>query len=277
MIGVPRLPSMWASATEPSSAPSLATHWIAPPGLRVCTHSWLKRLLRYRCVQRVGACVQAPSRPLVTVSAPDPAAAAVLPAQTLRLGAGRRRLDVHAVVRLVRAVHLAKGVAAGDQGHGFLVVHGHAAKALADLLRRGQRVRHAGRAFGVHVDQAHLRGAHAFAQVALRVVAVTAQHLRFRAPVHQLGLPVIAAPAGKAEGLEAHVLHGHGAGQHHQIGPGDLPAIFLLQRPQQAPGLVQVGVVRPAVQRVKAHLPATPRRRGRQRCGRCRRCAKPCG
>jgi hypothetical protein len=38
------------------------------------------------------------------------------------------------------AVALAEGMAAGDQGDGFLVVHGHAAEGLAHVAAGGDRV-----------------------------------------------------------------------------------------------------------------------------------------
>ena len=44
------------------------------------------------------------------------------------------------------------------------------------------------------------------------------------------------------------------AGEDQEIGPGDLAAVFLLDRPQQATRLVEVGVVRPAVERREALL-----------------------
>src|SRR5690606_10476124 len=85
-------------------------------------------------------------------------AALVAPAEALLLEAGRGGLGAHALVGLVRAVRLAEGVAAGDQRDGLLVVHRHAAEGLTDVLRGGERVRVAVRAFRVHVDQAHLHG-----------------------------------------------------------------------------------------------------------------------
>src|SRR5690606_22435011 len=50
------------------------------------------------------------------------------------------------------------------------------------------------------------------------------------------------------EGLEAHGFIGDGAGQDNQISPADLVAVLLLDRPQQATCLVEIGVVRPAVE-----------------------------
>ena len=48
----------------------------------------------------------------------------------------------------------------------------------------------------------------------------------------------------------------HVAGEDHQVGPRDLVAVLLLDRPQQATGLVEVAVVGPAVQRREALLAA---------------------
>ena len=50
----------------------------------------------------------------------------------------------------------AEGMPAGNQSHGFFVVHGHARKGFADVPARGNRVRIAIRAFGVYVNQTHL-------------------------------------------------------------------------------------------------------------------------
>jgi hypothetical protein len=41
----------------------------------------------------------------------------------------------------------------------------------------------------------------------------------------------------------------HVAGEDHQVGPGNLLAVLLLDRPEQAAGLVEVAVVGPAVDR----------------------------
>ena len=60
-------------------------------------------------------------------------------------------------------MRLAEGVAAGDQRDGLFVIHRHAREGLADIARRGDRVRVAVRAFRIHIDQAHLHGARGFA------------------------------------------------------------------------------------------------------------------
>src|SRR5690606_11425952 len=72
IIGAWNLPLTWASGTVVAAAPSLGTHWIAPAGLRVCSHSKLNRFCKYIMVHWVGAEVQAPSRPLPTVSSALP-------------------------------------------------------------------------------------------------------------------------------------------------------------------------------------------------------------
>ena len=158
-------------------------------------------------------------------------------------------------VRVGRAVGLAERVAAGDQRDGLLVVHRHAAERLADVVGRGERVRVAVGALRVDVDQAHLHGAQRLLEVALTGVALVPQPLGLRAPVDVLvRLPDVRAPAGEAEGLKAHRLQRDVAGEDHQVGPGEVLAVLLLDRPQQPARLVQVAVVRPAVQRREALL-----------------------
>jgi hypothetical protein len=48
------------------------------------------------------------------------------------------------------------------------------------------------------------------------------------------------------------MLVGHVAGEDDQVGPGDLVAVLLLDRPEQAARLVEAGIVRPGVQRREA-------------------------
>src|SRR5208337_4748883 len=52
------------------------------------------------------------------------------------------------------------------------------------------------------------------------------------------------------------ILEGDVARENHKVGPGDFAAVFLLDRPQQAPRLVEVRVVRPAADRREALLAA---------------------
>src|SRR5262249_7693524 len=71
-------------------------------------------------------------------------------------------------------------------------------------------------------------------------------------------LPDILAAAAEAEGLEVHRFQRDVAGEDHQVGPRDLAAVFLLDRPEQPARLVEVGVTGPAAGRRKAllHRPA---------------------
>ena len=178
-----------------------------------------------------------------------PAEALILDGAAFRLGPEQRRI--------AGAVGLAEGVAAGDQRDGLLVVHCHAEERFADVLGRRDRVRFAARAFRIDVDQAHLHRAERFRKLAFAAVAFVAQPRSLGTPVEFLGLPDIGAAAGKAERLEAHRLEGDVADEDHQIGPGDLPAVFLLDRPQQPARLVEVGVIRPGVERREALLACT--------------------
>ena len=177
------------------------------------------------------------------------AAVAALPAEALLLEGGRLGLGADVAGR-TGAVDLAERVTAGDQGDGLLVVHGHAGEGGADVLGRGQRIRLAVRALGVHVDQTHLHGGERVGELAVAGVAGVGQPLALGAPVDVLlRLPHVLATAAEAEGLQTRVLEGDVAGQDHQVGPRDLLAVLLLDRPEQATGLVEVGVVGPAVQR----------------------------
>ena len=176
-----------------------------------------------------------------------------LPAQAHRVhraGLGLRADEV----RVAGAVGLAEGVAAGDERHRLLVVHRHPAERLADVAGRLDRVGLAVGALGVDVDQAHLDRAERVGQLPVTAVPLVAEPGVLGAPVDLLRLPDVLAPEAEAEGLEAHVLERHVAGEDEQVGPGDLLAVLLLDRPEQPAGLVEVGVVRPAVERGEALL-----------------------
>ena len=65
-------------------------------------------------------------------------------------------------------------------------------------------------------------------------------------------------PAGsEAGGAKAHRLQRHIAGKQQQVGPADLLAVLLLDRPEQSARLVDIDIVGPAVERREALLPAT--------------------
>ena len=184
-------------------------------------------------------------------SAPVAGAVGALPAETLALD--RRALGLGPDVVAGRgAVRLAERVPAGDQRDRLLVVHGHPAEGLADVVRGGDRVGLAVGALGVDVDQAHLDRAQRRRELALAAVALVAQPGVLLAPEDLLGLPHVLATEPEAEGLEAHRLQGDVAGVHEQVGPRDLAAVLLLDRPQEAARLVEVRVVGPAVERGEA-------------------------
>ena len=179
----------------------------------------------------------------------------ILPAEALLFDRRAFGLGADIDLRIRRAVGLAEGVAAGDQRDGLLVVHRHALERFANVARRGERVRLAVRPFRIDVDQAHLHRAERILQLAIAEIAIIRQPLAFRAPIDEIvGLPAVRAPAGEAERLEAHRFESHVAGEDHEVGPGDLAAVFLLDRPQQAPRLVEARVVGPAVERREALL-----------------------
>ena len=62
------------------------------------------------------------------------------------------------------------------------------------------------------------------------------------------GLPNVFATAGESEGLEAHRFQRDVTGENHEVGPGDLPAILLLDRPEQPARLIEVHIVGPAIE-----------------------------
>jgi hypothetical protein len=179
-------------------------------------------------------------------------AKAVLPAEALLLDASALGCGADILRRIGRAVGLAEGVPAGDERHGLLVVHGHAGEGLADVPCRSDRVRLAIRPLRIHVDQPHLDGAQGVLELAVAAVSLVAHPLCLGPPVDLLRLPDVRAPTGEAEGLEPHRIQGDVAGQDHEVGPGELPAVLLLDRPEQATRLVEVAVVRPAVEGRKA-------------------------
>ena len=177
---------------------------------------------------------------------------AALPAESLLLEIASLRFGSD-MGRRARAMRLTERVATGDERHRFLVVHRHAPERLANVARGGFGIGSAVRAFRVDVDQAHLHGAERVRELPVAAVALVAEPCGFGSPVDVLGLPHILAPAGEAERLEPHRLQRDVAGQDHQIGPRELPAVLLLDRPEQPARLVDVRVVRPAAERRKPY------------------------
>ena len=156
------------------------------------------------------------------------------------------------VLGVARAVAFSERVSTGDERDGFLVVHRHAGEGFTDVACRRERIRVAVGTLGVHVNEPHLHGSERVFQLAVAGVALVAEPFLLGPPIHIfLGLPDVFASAAEAERLEAHRLEGDVAGEDHQIRPGKFASVFLLDRPEQAARLVEVDVVRPAVERRK--------------------------
>ena len=149
---------------------------------------------------------------------------------------------------------LAEGVPARDQSDRFFVVHRHPAKCLANIACRQNRIGITVRSFRIHINKAHLDGTERLGKLALAAVTLVAKPRTFRSPEELLRLPRIFPAAGKAERLESHVLKRNVADQHKKVGPRDLASVFLLDRPEQASGLIEICVIRPAVKWCETHL-----------------------
>ncbi len=179
-------------------------------------------------------------------------AKAALPAEALFLDRGRFGLGAD-MFGITGPVGLAERMAAGDEGHRLFVVHRHASEDLADIARRGYRVRIAVGTFRVHIDEAHLNCGQRIFEFPVTGVALVSKPFALGPPVDVLfRFPDILTPAGKTKGLETHRLESDIAGEDHQIGPGNLPAVFLLDRPEQPARLVEVHIIGPAIQGRKA-------------------------
>ena len=258
IIGACRFDGSCASGTVPCASGFFGVHWNAPAGLLVSSQSYLNRLSRKLLLHFVGVLDHAPSSPLVMVSLPLPLPKRVLPAEALLIEGRGLGLGPDVLGRGRRAVRFAERVAADDQRRGLLVVHRHAAERFPDVAGGGQRIGLAVRALRVHVDQAHLHGAERPGELAVAAVALVAEPGVLRSPEDLFRLPDVGPPEAEAERLEAHGLQGDVTGEHQQVGPGDLLPVLLLDRPQQAARLVEVGVVGPAVQRREALRPLPP-------------------
>src|ERR1017187_1287877 len=173
------------------------------------------------------------------------------------------------------AVSLAEGVAASNERHRLLVIHRHAGEGLADVPRRSDRIGVAVRTLGIDVDQAHLHCGEGILQVArvrllavvvgvddavprdagraVRVADVAAEPFLLAAPIDVLiWLPDILATPGETKCFETHRFQGDVPGEDHQVGPGNLPAVLLFDRPEQSARLVETHIVGPAVEGCEA-------------------------
>ena len=186
--------------------------------------------------------------------APHTTADRVDPAQPLRVDIRtfRRRAEIG---RVAIAMRLANGVAPSGQGDRFLVVHRHAREGLAHVTRGLQRIGLAIDALRVHIDQPHHDCRQRVFQItfagvaAVRVVGGREPRL-FGSPVDILfRMPDIFTSEAEAEGLQPHRFVSQRAGENDQVRPAQLVAVLLLDRPQQTTGFVEIGIVRPGVER----------------------------
>src|ERR1022692_2750847 len=179
----------------------------------------------------------------------------VLPAQALLFDAGGFGFGADILVRIGSAVGFSESVTAGNERNRLLVIHRHAGESLSDIPCRGNRIRLSIRPFRIHIDQTHLHGSERILKITVAAVALVRQPLALRAPENVLfGLPHVLAPAAKTERLKAHRIEGDVACENYEVGPGDFPPILLLDRPQQPARLVEVHVVRPAIEGREALL-----------------------
>ena len=65
----------------------------------------------------------------------------------------------------------AEAVTTRNQRNRLFIVHRHAAEGLANVSRRGNRVRLAVRPFRIHIDEAHLHGAQRIGELTLTGIA----------------------------------------------------------------------------------------------------------
>ena len=178
------------------------------------------------------------------------AAKTVLPSEALLLDAGPFRFGTDVFVGISGAVGFAERVSTGNQRHCLLVVHRHSAERFTNVMCGSRGIRIPVGPLRIDIDQSHLDGSQWILEIPVAGVPFVSQPLAFRPPVNVLfRLPDILSPTGKTQCLEPHGFESTVAGEDHQIGPGDLAAILLLDRPQQPTGLVEVHIVGPTVQR----------------------------
>ena len=126
----------------------------------------------------------------------------------------------------------AERVPAGNERNRLLVIHRHAGERFSDVACRCEGIGVSVGPFRIDVNQAHLHRGERILKITIAAVALVGQPLAFCSPVNVFsGLPNVLAPAGETKGLEAHRLQGDVTGENHEVGPGDLLAILLLDRP----------------------------------------------
>ena len=104
----------------------------------------------------VGVVVHAPSSPLVIVCTPCPLPNVFFHPRLCSSMLAAAGSVTYIFACIGRAVRFAKGVTSCNECHGFLIIHCHATKSLADVTRCRNRIRFSVRTFRIYIDQSHL-------------------------------------------------------------------------------------------------------------------------
>jgi len=176
-------------------------------------------------------------------------------------------------------VAFSESVPAAGERNCLFVVHRHACEGLAHQTAGFERIGLAARAFRIHINQPHLHsGERVFEVASAGKAGLVVEPFLLVSPVDvNLRRPDVLAPASETEGLETHRFQRDVARKDDEVGPGDFFAVLLFDRPQQPARLVKVDVVGPAIERGKTLVAVSRAGHGRRRCGKCQRCAMPCG
>ena len=80
----------------------------------------------------------------------------VLPSKALGFYSCSRRFCFHIFSRICGTMGFTKGMPPGNKCHGFVIVHSHTAKSIADIMCGLYRVRIGIMAFRVYINQSHV-------------------------------------------------------------------------------------------------------------------------
>ena len=176
----------------------------------------------------------------------------VHPTETLLLDRGPFRFGTDVLAGIGSAVGLAERMTAGNQRNRLHVIHRHPGECLSDVPRRSDWIGFSIWSFRIHVNQSHLHRGERIGEITIAAVALVRKPLAFRAPVDVITrLPHIFAAAAETEGLKSHRFQCHVTREDHEVGPRDLPAILLLDGPEQSACLIEVHIVGPAIEGCK--------------------------
>src|ERR1700685_2029048 len=153
-----------------------------------------------------------------------PFAELVLPSEALILDVGAFWFVANILSGNTSAVGLAKGMSAGNERDGLLVIHRNAGECFPNVACRSDGIGLSIGPFGIHVDQPHLDRAERTCEITITAVALVCKPRALGTPVHFFGLPHIGASAAKTERLKAHGIEGNVAGENHEVGPDKLPS-----------------------------------------------------